>query len=38
MSDVSDDIKNKFRPYREALRNLPEQAGFPFDIEWPVRP
>ena len=24
--------------YRQALRNVPEQAGFPFDVVWPVAP
>ena len=24
--------------YRQALRNVPQQEGFPSDIEWPVRP
>lgn len=24
--------------YREALRNLPDQAGFPETINWPVAP
>ncbi len=24
--------------YRQALRDLPEQEGFPFEITWPVRP
>lgn len=24
--------------YREALLNIPEQAGFPFDVIWPERP
>lgn len=24
--------------YRQALRDVPQQAGFPSDIEWPVRP
>ena len=24
--------------YRQALRDLPEQPGFPFDIEWPDKP
>lgn len=24
--------------YRQALREVPEQAGFPFNIEWPVQP
>lgn len=24
--------------YRQALRDLPKQDGFPFDIHWPERP
>ena len=24
--------------YRQALRDLPEQAGFPFEIEFPIAP
>lgn len=24
--------------YREALRKIPEQTGFPFEIEWPQSP
>ncbi len=24
--------------YRQALRNVPEQAGFPFDVTWPEAP
>ena len=24
--------------YRKLLRDLPEQEGFPFDIEWPEAP
>ena len=24
--------------YRQALRDLPEQPGFPFDIDWPEKP
>ena len=24
--------------YRQELRDVPEQAGFPFVIEWPERP
>lgn len=26
------------RTYRQALRNLPQQAGFPSDIQWPDFP
>ena len=24
--------------YRRALRNVPQQPGFPYDIDWPVEP
>lgn len=24
--------------YRQQLRDLPQQSGFPFEIEWPVKP
>lgn len=27
-----------WRKYRQKLRDLPEQKGFPFDVSWPERP
>lgn len=27
-----------WRAYRQALRDVPEQAGFPWEIAWPVMP
>ena len=27
-----------WRVYRQALRDVPEQAGFPADVVWPVAP
>lgn len=24
--------------YRQALRDVPSQAGFPWDIQWPIEP
>lgn len=24
--------------YRQALRDIPQQAGFPFDVNWPMKP
>ena len=30
--------KGSIGQYRQALRDLPEQPGFPFDIEWPNKP
>lgn len=31
-------VKADWRAYRQALRDVPEQAGFPYDVTWPVRP
>ena len=30
--------KGSIGQYRQALRDLPEQPGFPFDIDWPEKP
>jgi len=27
-----------WRDYRQALRDVPQQDGFPTDIEWPIKP
>lgn len=27
-----------FKAYRQALRDVPQQAGFPDNIDWPVMP
>jgi hypothetical protein len=27
-----------WRTYRQALRDLPQQPGFPFNVAWPERP
>lgn len=39
--DAPDAVRAKaeaWLAYREALRALPEQPGFPFDIDWPLSP
>ena len=36
--DVPESIKTKWTTYRQQLRDVPEQSGFPFDIEWPTKP
>jgi hypothetical protein len=33
--DVPDFIKNKYKKYREALWDLPNNEGFPFNIDFP---
>lgn len=36
--DVPEAIAAKWAPYRQALRDIPEQSGFPFFVEWPEKP
>ena len=31
-------LEGPWAEYRQALRDLPQQAGFPLAIEWPVSP
>lgn len=33
-----DTDKTAWAAYRQALREIPEQTGFPFDVDWPVMP
>ena len=35
---ISADRLAKVKTYRQALRDIPEQAGFPRDIVWPKKP
>ena len=35
---ISDDRLAKVKTYRQALRDIPEQAGFPRTITWPEKP
>ena len=37
-SPLSDEAKAAWAEYRQALRDLPKQAGFPENIEWPEEP
>lgn len=31
-------LTGKIALYRQALRDIPQQPGFPYDIEWPEKP
>ena len=33
-----DHVPEDWRTYRQALRDIPAQAGFPTTINWPVKP
>lgn len=38
LPDVSTEIKAKWAPYRQQLRDVTSQAGFPYNITWPTEP
>jgi len=38
LPDVPSDIQTKYKQYRQALRDIPEQEGFPKDVTWPKHP
>lgn len=31
-------MSDEMRAYRQALRDIPQQAGFPDDVTWPEKP
>lgn len=35
---ISDEDKALVETYRQALRDIPEQEGFPSNVQWPVAP
>ena len=36
--DIPDALANLWQPYRQQLRDITEQSGFPFNVEWPAKP
>lgn len=37
-ADAPQTLKDSYAPYRQALRDVPLQEGFPWTITWPVEP
>jgi hypothetical protein len=37
-ADVPQSFKDKWALYRQALRDVPQQAGFPDNVTWPTKP
>ena len=35
---LTDEKRQELTAYRQALRDVPEQSGFPTEIVWPVKP
>lgn len=38
LADVPAETQEKWRKYRQALRDVPEQSGFPDNVKWPKEP
>jgi len=36
--DIADDVSTAWATYRQALRDIPAQEGFPWDVTWPEQP
>lgn len=35
---LTDEKRQELTVYRQALRDVPEQSGFPTEIVWPIKP
>jgi hypothetical protein len=38
LPDVPEDTRSAWAVYRQALRDIPQQAGFPDAVVWPTKP
>jgi hypothetical protein len=36
--DIPSNISSAWATYRQALRDVPSQSGFPFNVTWPTKP
>lgn len=36
--DIADEVASRWAAYRQALRGIPQQVGFPYDVAWPAKP
>jgi len=36
--DISESVSTLWAPYRQALRDITDQPGFPFSVKWPRSP
>ena len=36
--ETNGNIPAEWQLYRQALRDVPNQAGFPHNVEWPAKP
>ena len=38
MALIDTTLTQEWASYRQALRDVPAQEGFPFEVQWPVKP
>lgn len=38
LSDIPESIKTSWSSYRQLLRDIPQQNGFPWNVVWPDKP
>lgn len=38
LPDVPDTIRQAYIEYRQALRDITDQDGFPYNVAWPTKP
>jgi hypothetical protein len=38
LPDIPDSVRAAWSIYRQELRDVPQQQGFPRDVQWPVKP
>jgi hypothetical protein len=36
--DIPDNVSSSWAVYRQALRDITSQAGFPWSVQWPTQP
>ena len=36
--DIPDNVSSAWAVYRQGLRDVPSQAGFPWSVQWPTQP
>lgn len=37
-AEAGEPVPDEWKAYRQALRDIPQQAGFPDDVVWPEKP
>lgn len=38
LADIQESVRLAWQPYRQALRDVPAQPGFPLNVIWPTPP